>query len=35
MPKFADQKGKTAFVDVLEGDAKKQFDAIWNWFRTL
>lgn len=35
MPKFADQKGKTAFTEVLEGDARSQFDAIWHWFRTL
>ena len=35
MPKFADQKGKTAFTEVLEGDARRQFDAIWHWFRTL
>lgn len=35
MPKFADAKGKTAFVDVLGGDAKQQFEAIWNWFQTL
>ena len=35
MPKFADAKGKTAFSDVLDGDAKRQFDAIWHWFRTL
>ncbi len=35
MPKFADAKGKTAFTDVLGGDARSQFDAIWQWFRTL
>ena len=35
MPKFADQKGKTAFTEVLEGDARRQFEAIWHWFRTL
>ncbi len=35
MPKFADANGKTAFVDVLDGDARRQFDAIWQWFRTL
>ncbi len=35
MPKFADAKGKTAFGDVLDGDARRQFEAIWNWFRTL
>jgi mono/diheme cytochrome c family protein len=31
MPQFADLEGKTALKDVLEGDAKKQFDAIWNY----
>ncbi|MEQ1632465.1 MAG: c-type cytochrome [Planctomycetota bacterium] len=35
MPKFADPKGKTAFTDVLGGDARAQFDAIWQWFLTL
>ena len=35
MPKYADAKGKTAITDVLEGDAKKQFEAVWNYFRTL
>ena len=35
MPKFADAKGKTAFTDVLGGDAARQFDAIWHFFRTL
>ena len=35
MPKYADPKGKTAITDVLEGDAKKQFEAVWNYFRTL
>jgi len=29
MPKYADNNGKTAFVDVLDGDAAKQFEAIW------
>ena len=35
MPKYADAKGKTAFTEVLGGDANKQFDAIWHYFRTL
>lgn len=35
MPKYADPKGRTAFTDVLGGDAKKQFEAIWHYFRTL
>lgn len=35
MPKFADAKGKTAFTEVLDGDARRQFEAIWHWFRTI
>ena len=31
MPSFADAEGKTALKDILGGDAKKQFDAIWNY----
>jgi mono/diheme cytochrome c family protein len=31
MPQFADSEGKTALKDVLGGDARKQFDAIWNY----
>ena len=31
MPAFADVEGKTSLRDVMEGDATKQFDAIWNY----
>ncbi|MEO6436894.1 MAG: c-type cytochrome, partial [Tepidisphaeraceae bacterium] len=31
MPQFADIEGKTALKEVFDGDAKKQFDAIWNY----
>lgn len=31
MPKFANDKGKTAFTDVLGGDAAAQFEAIWQF----
>ena len=31
MPQFADNEGKTALKDILGGDARKQFDAIWNY----
>jgi mono/diheme cytochrome c family protein len=31
MPKFADAKGRTAFLDVLGGDAAQQFEAIWQY----
>ena len=35
MPKYADERGKTAFTDVLGGDAEAQFDAIWQYLREL
>jgi cytochrome c2 len=31
MPQFADNSGKTALKDVFDGDARKQYDAIWNY----
>lgn len=31
MPTFATPDGKTPVRDVLDGDASKQFDAIWNY----
>jgi mono/diheme cytochrome c family protein len=31
MPQFSDSEGKTALKDTLGGDAKKQYDAIWNY----
>ncbi len=31
MPKYADAKGKTAFTEVLGGDAARQFEAIWQY----
>jgi hypothetical protein len=31
MPRYADGKGKTAFTDVLGGDARQQFEAIWQY----
>ena len=35
MPKYADDKGKTAFTDVLGGDAAAQFEAIWQYLGGL
>jgi mono/diheme cytochrome c family protein len=35
MPKYADAKGMTPLTEVLGGDARQQFEAVWNWFRTL
>ncbi len=34
MTKFADAKGKTAFTEVLDGDAARQFEAIWQHLGT-
>lgn len=31
MPSFADLNGKTALKETFDGDARKQFDAIWNY----
>jgi len=31
MPKYADDTGRTALSDVLDGEAKKQFNAIWHY----
>jgi len=33
MPQYADAEGKTSFRDVFEGDAAKQFEAIWQYLR--
>jgi mono/diheme cytochrome c family protein len=32
MPRF-ENDGKTALTDILDGDASKQFDAIWNYLQ--
>ena len=31
MPAFADADAKTALRDILDGDAPRQFDALWNY----
>ena len=31
MPQFAGSDGKTALKDTFDGDARKQYDAIWNY----
>ena len=31
MPRFSDDDGKTALRDTLDGDARKQFEAIWQF----
>ncbi|MCA8943338.1 MAG: hypothetical protein KDB80_12315, partial [Planctomycetes bacterium] len=35
MPRYADQDGKTAFRDVFDGDAGRQFEAIWHFLRSI
>ena len=35
MPKYTDDSGKTGFVDVLDGDGRRQFDAMWHYLKTL
>ena len=35
MPKFADEEGKTPLTDFFAGDARQQFEAIWQFLRTL
>ena len=35
MPKFADDEGKTPLTDFFDGKASEQFDAIWQYLRTL
>jgi hypothetical protein len=31
MPRFSDDDGKTPLRDTLEGDARKQYEAIWQY----
>ena len=31
MPSFADQEGKTSIREIYDGDARKQYDAIWHY----
>ena len=35
MPKFADDDGKTPLTDLLEGDAHAQYDAVWQYLRSV
>ncbi len=35
MLKYADKDGKTPFTGILEGDARRQFGAIWEFLKTL
>ena len=31
MPRFGDIEGKTSLKNIFDGNAAKQFDAIWNY----
>jgi hypothetical protein len=35
MPKLTMEGNTTALRDVLDGDARRQFDAIWHFIQTL
>ena len=35
MPQFVDEDGYTALYDVLDGEASRQFEAIWHFLGTL
>ncbi|MCY3929556.1 MAG: hypothetical protein OXG81_14930 [Acidobacteria bacterium] len=35
MPQFVDEDGYTAFYDVFDGEAERQFEAIWQYLGTL
>jgi len=35
MPKFADEEGRTGLIDLLEGDARRQFGSVWYYLHGL
>jgi len=35
MPRFSDDDGKTPLTDTLDGDAARQFEAIWYYIQSL
>ena len=35
MPKFSEDGVTTQLTDVLEGKAAQQFDAVWQYLRTV
>jgi cytochrome c553 len=35
MPRFADEEGRTGLIDLLEGDARRQFGSVWHYLRGL
>jgi len=34
MPQFADPEGRSPFTEILGGDARKQFEAIWQFLES-
>lgn len=35
MPKFADDEGRSGLIDLLDGDARRQFDAVWIYLNSF
>ena len=35
MPKFADEEGRTKLIDLLDGDARRQFGTLWHYLEVL
>tara|TARA_B100000029_G_C17598348_1_gene964950 strand:+ start:43 stop:4602 length:4560 start_codon:yes stop_codon:yes gene_type:complete len=35
MPRYADDAGKTFLTNYYDGDSKKQFDAMWEYFESI
>jgi cytochrome c553 len=35
MPRFADEEGRTGLIDLLEGDAHRQFGSVWHYLRGI
>jgi mono/diheme cytochrome c family protein len=35
MPRFADEKSQTTLTDFYHGDAREQFESIWDFLRTV
>ena len=31
MPRFADEEGRTGLIDLLQGNAHRQFGAVWHY----
>ncbi len=33
MPKLDDEEGRAGLVDFLDGDARRQFETVWNYLQ--